>query len=311
MENLMTEKKKHYSYEQSLKSLDTEEFIDLKFYRPLGYLWALFFERIGATPNFVSVLSIFLGVGAGILFYFNNLELNIIGMLLLIWANTYDSADGQLARMTGNYSRMGRILDGACGDIWFITIYAAICLRLTPEWGIKIWLLAAIAGYWHSKQASLADYYRNIHLFFLKGKKGSELDDSDYVRAEYEKLSFAQDPIYKVFMWFYSNYTSKQEKITPNMQQFRKLLRSKYGDEAIPSNLREVFREKSKPLMKYTNMLSFNTRVIALFISLFLNLPWLYFIFELVVLNGMLIYMVIKHERICRNFCEQLTGKTK
>jgi hypothetical protein len=57
-----------YSFEQTLKSLDTEEFIDLKFYRPLGYQWALFFERMGITPNVVSVMSIFLGVIAGVLF---------------------------------------------------------------------------------------------------------------------------------------------------------------------------------------------------------------------------------------------------
>lgn len=50
-------------------------------------------------------------------------------MLLLIWANSFDSADGQLARMTHNYSRIGRILDGMAGDIWFATIYVAICLR--------------------------------------------------------------------------------------------------------------------------------------------------------------------------------------
>jgi len=50
-------------------------------------------------------------------------------MLLLVWANSFDSADGQLARMTKQYSPLGRILDGMSGDIWFITIYLCICLR--------------------------------------------------------------------------------------------------------------------------------------------------------------------------------------
>lgn len=228
-------------------------------------------------------------------------------MFFLIWANTFDSTDGQLARMTGNFSRFGRILDGACGDIWFITIYAAICFRLMPTWGIYIWLLAAFTGYWHSKQASLADYYRNFHLFFLKGKSGSELDDSRHVRKEYQSISFGKEPVYKVFMWFYSNYTRKQENLTPNMQRFRQLLRERYGDVALPEDLRVEFRRRSKPLMKYTNMLSFNTRVIALFVSLFLGMPCLYFVFELTVLNGMLIYMVITHERICRDFIKYLS----
>ena len=162
-------------WEATLKSTDTEEWIDLLFYRPIGYRWALLFRRLGVTPNAITIASIFLGIVAGILFYYNDLLINIIGMCLLVWANMYDSADGQLARMTGQKSEIGRILDGVSGDFWFISIYVAICLRLTPEWGYWIWLLAAVAGFSHSKQAAMADYYRNVHLFFLKGKYGSEL----------------------------------------------------------------------------------------------------------------------------------------
>lgn len=92
------------------------------------------------------------------------------------------------------------------------------------------------------------------------------------------------------------------------MQRLRKIIRSKYGEE-VPALFREAFRVQSKPLMKYTNMLSFNTRVIALFISLFINEVWLYFVFELSVLNIMLIYMRNRHEKICRNFVEEISEK--
>ena len=175
--------------EATLKSTDTEEWIDLLFYRPIGYRWALLFRHLGVTPNAITIASIFLGIAAGILFYYNDLLINIIGMCLLVWANMYDSADGQLARMTGQKSEIGRILDGVSGDFWFISIYVAICLRLTPEWGYWIWLLAAVAGFSHSKQAAMADYYRNVHLFFLKGKSGSELDNSVQQRELYLSLS--------------------------------------------------------------------------------------------------------------------------
>ena len=99
------------SYRDSLKSMDTEEHIDLAFYRPIGYMWACLAKKLGVTPNAITIASIFLGIGAGVMFYFNDLWLNVIGMLLLIWANSFDSADGQLARMTKQYSRIGRILD--------------------------------------------------------------------------------------------------------------------------------------------------------------------------------------------------------
>ena len=112
-------------YRQSLKSMDTEEHIDLFFYRPLGFAWAWLFAKLGVTPNVVTIASIFLGVGGGILLYFAepaNLWLNYVGIFLIIWANTYDSADGQLARLTKQYSRIGRILDGVSGGFWVIAI---------------------------------------------------------------------------------------------------------------------------------------------------------------------------------------------
>ncbi|MDR2809596.1 MAG: CDP-alcohol phosphatidyltransferase family protein [Tannerellaceae bacterium] len=289
----------------TFKSVDTEEFIDIHFYRPLGYYWAIIFRKAGIHPNGVTILAIFLGMAAGVCFYFGDLTVNVLGMFLLVWANMYDSADGQLARMTGQTSPLGRMLDGFCGDAWFFTIYAAICLRLTPEWGLWIWALGAVTGYGHTQQAAMADYYRNVHLLFLNGKKGSELSDTISLRKEWEQLSWKKNFLLKLGNTIYLDYTRKQEKQTPQLQRMMTFIRNEYKDEA-PEWFRKSFREKSLPLMKYTNMLSFNTRVIALFVSLFIHLPWLYFIFELIVLNMMLVYMVVKHERFCAIFAEQL-----
>lgn len=303
----MKEEKKRPDLESTLKSLDTEEFIDIHFYRPIGYRWALLFNKFDISPNSVTIASIFIGVAAGICFYFQDLTINILGMLLLIWANSYDSADGQLARMTGKKTPLGRMLDGGAGEIWFITIYAAICLRLTPEWGIWIWILGAITGYCHSKQAAMADYYRNIHLLFLKGKAGSELAYSPAVRETFKKMSWKHEFFYKLFEGNYIYYTAGQESFSPKFQRMMSIIRTKYKDEA-PEWLRTAFREKSLPMMKYTNMLSFNTRVIALFISLFAGMPWLYFIFEITVLNAMLVYMILTHERFCAAFTKELSN---
>ena len=291
--------------ESTLKSLDTEEFIDIHFYRPIGYRWALLFNKMGVSPNAVTIASIVIGVAAGICYYPTDLAINILGMLLLVWANSYDSADGQLARMTGKKTPLGRILDGAAGDIWFITIYAAICLRLTPQWGIWIWVLAAITGFFHSKQAAMADYSRNVHLLFLRGKSGSELSYSPHLKEHYREMSWRREFIYKLFETFYINYTVGQEQLTPQFQRLMNKIRTQYAGQA-PESFRVAFREKSLPLMKYTNMLSFNTRVIALFISLLIDLPWVYFLFEMTVLNAMLVYMIYTHEQFCKRFMDEL-----
>jgi hypothetical protein len=294
-------------YASTLKHPDTEETIDLLFYRPLGYRFALWAEAHRVTPNAISVLSIFLGVAAGILFYPESLWLNLLGILLLIAADICDSADGQLARMTGQFSRLGRILDGACGDLWFISIYIALCCRLTPDdWGWRIWLLAAAAGASHSLQAAMADYYRQFHLFFVKGRSGSELEDARQVDADYRALPFRRAPLYKVFLFFYRNYTREQEALTPQMQRLRRLLRERFGEQPVPQPLCAAFRLFSLPLMKYTNILSFNCRAILLSVSLLCGVPWVYFVGELTLFNLLLLYMIARHEIICRRFARRL-----
>ena len=300
------------SYRDTLKSMDTEEHIDLAFYRPIGYMWACLAKRLGVTPNAITIASIFLGIGAGVMFYFSDLWMNIIGMLLLVWANSFDSADGQLARMTKQYSRLGRILDGLSGDLWFAAIYVAICLRenVTSEFFSAhpwvIWVVAVVTGICHAKQAAAADYYRQFHLYFLKGEEGSELESCDELRKRLATLNWSKDFWKKLTLTVYTNYTANQEVLTPSMQALRRELHRRFPSGVIPMAFREAFRSKSLPLMKYTNILSFNWRVIALFTALFLRMPWLYFAFELTVLNSLLVYMIVRHESICRKFTKEL-----
>lgn len=304
----MSSKERNGNYLSSLKSLDTEENIDLWFYRPIGYMWACLAKKAGIGPNAITIASIFLGVGAGVMFYFNNIYLNVIGMMLLIWANSFDSADGQLARMTGQYSRIGRILDGVSGDLWFFSIYTAICLReiVTSHFFIQhhwaIWVLAGLAGICHTKQAAMADYYRQFHLYFLKGESGGELERAFTLKRKLTTLTWKDNFWQKLFMSFYTNYTLQQEATAPAMQRLRSELSEKFPDGKIPLAFREDFRMASLPLMKYTNILTFNWRSIILFVSLFVEMPWIYFACEVTIFNILLIRMVYLHEKICKQF---------
>ena len=312
----MQKKANKTSFRDTLKSADTEEHIDLFFYRPIGYAWACMAARLGITPNVITIASIFIGIGAGVAFYFNNVYINLLGILLLVWANSFDSADGQLARMTGQYSRLGRILDGAAGDFWFASIYIAICLRenytsdffMSHPW--LIWVIAVVTGLCHAKQAAMADYYRQFHLYFLKGEKGSELDSVSAMQDKYKALSWKKDFFSKLVMAVYMNYTRNQEQMTPAMQRLRAAIAEHWPDGKPSKAFSEAFRARSLPLMKYTNILSFNWRSIALFVAILAKMPWLYFAFELVVLNILLVYMVLRHERICRTLTKAIENDT-
>lgn len=300
----------------SFKSDDTEEWLDVHFTRPIGLVFALFWNKLGVHPNAITILSMFLGVGAGVMFYHTDWWHNVAGVLLLMFANFCDSTDGQMARLTGKKTLIGRMLDGFSGDLWFFAIYLAICLRLMPQempltdmkWGIWIWLLAAVAGFLcHSPQSSLADYYRQIHLWFLKGTAGSELDRSGQQRAIYESMRGKQGHFWeRKFYYNYANYCKSQERRTPRFQRLYQQLTEKYGDIAnVPEALKERFLAGSRPLMKYTNILTFNVRAICIYVTCLLDCPWVYLLIEITVMTALYIYMHKKHEDLCRKIYEE------
>lgn len=319
----------------TFKSNDTEEWLDRVWTRPIGYCWAVFFRRLNVHPNVVTVLSMIIGAVSALFFAHGSyrtegtegLCFNVVAVLLLAWANFYDSADGQLARMTGKKTRLGRILDGAASEVWFVPIYIALVYRFyihhslefkwlgiedTPQntWIVTI-LLLAVAVYsgfgCHSRQCGIADYYRQIHLFFLKGEAGSELDNSVQQQKLYDNTPWKGNFLWKAFLKTYVNYTKTQESQTPNFQRLMKELRAKYGaTENIPQTFRDKFRALSLPLMKWTNILTFNTRAIVLYLTCLMDFPWIYFFFETIVMTVICRYMRAVHEKFCKDLCDSL-----
>ena len=282
--------------ETTLKSKDTEEFLDKIFYRPLGYLIALGSKKIGMTPNAVTIASIFIGIIAGHLFYYNNLRINVIGILLLIFAEALDSADGQLARITNQKSMYGRILDGFGGNLWFISSYIHVCLRLIASGSpYTVFLLAIVAGISHSLQSAMADYYRNYYLYFVFGEGKSEVVKSDELQMLYEELSWSRHFFKKFLMRVYINYTIEQEYFSKKSIQLITFI-SKKSDSNPSAEISDLFKKKNKKLIKYYNILTTNTRMIVLFISILSGYLYLYFIFEITLLNALLIWVIYKHE---------------
>ena len=293
----------------SFQSTDTEEWLDVHFNRPIGLVFALLWNKLGVHPNVITILSFFLGTAAGWMFYYTDLTHNLMGVALLVLADFCDSTDGQMARLTGKKTLVGRVLDGVSGDVWFFAIYVALCLRMQDQnipgtdvqWGVWIWALGIIAGILsHSPQSSLADYYRQIHLFFLKGKEGSELDNYAQQRAIFE-LTPKKQLFARMFYRSYANYCKSQERRTPRFQTFFSSWKqaSASRDRQELEGIRQQFLTGSRPLMAYTNVLTFNTRAIVLYITCLLNCPWVYLLFEIVVLNILYVYMHKRHESLC------------
>lgn len=112
-------------------------------------------------------------------------------------------------------------------------------------------------------------------------------------------LKWSKDWFEKIYLFFYARYTHSQEKMSPSCQHLLLTLKKKYGNQ-IPTELRQHFRVGSKPLMKYTNILTFDMRAGVLFISVLIKEPWLYMVFEVTVMNVIFFYMRSRHEKLCK-----------
>jgi hypothetical protein len=298
---------------ESFKSSDTEEWLDVHFTRPIGLVFALLWNRLGIHPNVITIVSIFLGAAAGWFFHYTDLQHNLMAIVLLMFANFCDSTDGQMARLANKRTLLGRALDGFSGDVWFFAIYVALSIRMMNQdipgldihWGWFSWVLCLVAGVLcHSPQSSLADYYRQIHLYFLKGKEGSELDNSAVQQATHDSLP-KSDWFGRLFYGNYARYCKSQERRTPDFQRFFKLWTAGKGTSEQRTKIREELLRSSRPLMPYTNILTFNTRAIVLYISALLGVVWVYPVFEIVVMTGLYLYMHKTHETMCARLTQQ------
>ena len=325
------------NYSSTLKSQDTEDWFDLKIVRPLCYYLAKGFAKLGITPNTVTICSMLIGAFSSVFFVYGSfyycgwegLIMNIIALLMLLMANIFDTIDGQLARMTGKTSRMGRILDGSAGFVWYICIYFALLLRfyqyhtLEFQWlGLDdteqnvliatavVLVLAYISGFSGiAAQERQADFFIQTHLFFQKGEKGSELDNSKRQQEIYDAMSpESHSWIERWFQKSYIDYTRKQERNTPHFQHLMRVLLQKYGSASnIPDNIRQEYLGYSRPVAALNCLLTFDFRTLMFAVFCLSDIPACYFLFEIVVMGLLAKYINWRHASFCKRIAKSIS----
>src|SRR2546428_9639817 len=154
-----------------------EEWLDLRFFRPVGIRIARALCPTGISPDQVTLWSLLIGLVAGHLFVYQDRWIDVIGFLLFVVSDVFDSADGQLARLRGTSTRFGRALDGISDNLRFVNLYFHLMYRLAHGgvWWPGAALLVACAGLAHTYQSAAVDFIRNAFLHIGAGAAG-ELD---------------------------------------------------------------------------------------------------------------------------------------
>lgn len=300
------------SYESTIKFNKEEEVLDRFIYRPIGYRLALFFNRLKFTPNQVTYVSIIVGLAGAVMYYPESVCVNLGGVLLFILANMLDCADGQLARMTHASSRVGRVLDGFAGDLWFTTMYFMLAFRsiFIHDIGWWVFLPILLSGFSHARQAGMADFFKNVHLQFLKGPKGGEVDDLEDIYREYNSYSWTKNLMSKVLLFFYIDYTKNQDEKSPAFFEYKRIIEQKF-DGKPPKYLIDEWCKKNRNLLYYVHALSFNGRTPALFLFVLTGYYWVYFVFEIVVLNVIMFFMIKAYSRSLKELNSKLLSVAK
>jgi len=290
--------------EATYKARAVEGVLDVYFYRPIGFRLAELFAKLKMTPSAVTLLAGLCGVVAGHLYYYRNLGLNIVGMVLHVCCNALDNADGQLARLTHRETREGRIIDSIADHLVFVSVYFHLALRyFVAGTSPAIFLLAFAAGISHALQGAAADYYRSTYLYFRTASASLKLDSASLLETDYEELHWHREPWRKLLLALYLNFMRQQEILSPHLKKLRDLISEVFQGE-IPKLLKGRYQKSASPTLKWWGLLMTNTRMLVLFAFLFISQPIYYFWFELIPLNLLLIYLITRQEQMAESLLE-------
>jgi hypothetical protein len=256
-------------YWKTIKSFDTEEKLDLYFYRPVGFVIAKAAKALRLTPDILTVTGAVLGIAAApFFFHVESTRSLIIAASLLILAGLFDSSDGQLARMGGGKgTKFGLVLDGICDNIVFGACYIGSTLALQAAWGPSIWAIAVLAGALHSLESSALDYYNREYLVFGYGKiDGDYWNPSDEeAKQEVESASgFDRLMLKSRLSWIW-----QQNKLSTRTHATRLLWR-KLLTGSREAEFQELYRQYNRRVLPFWRLMgpNFHTIMILLFVFL-------------------------------------------
>lgn len=289
---LVTPRNGQSNLAQSLafKSVEIEELADIYFFRPAGALIARVALSIGITPTGLTIGGTLLGIAGGALLY--NERFGVIAFAFLILHSVVDSADGQLARMTGRVTEFGRVLDGLSGYATHVAIYFAIAAGLVHRGGSPgtfLWML--IAGMATAIHAGMYDYHRNAYTAVVAD---GPIPEDVTIR------------IPGAIGWLFRTYLLIQRLLVGSHTKVEAKLAARAVATPVSDELRQRYREVFYPLVRGWNFLGDNTRFFVIGFLVCLHRIDLFFAFVLGPMNLAFVILWVWQRNADRRFLASL-----
>jgi len=272
-------------YIKSLKAIEVEEYFDLYFYRPLAFAFVKLVYGTPVTPNQITILSAIAGLAGGVCIGLGTPASLVAAGTLLIVYDVLDCADGQLARLKQNGSRIGRILDGAADYLVSIVAYLGIGIGYANSSASPpvIWALTIAAGLSNAVQAGLLDFFRTRFLDYKLERVSVLDDDLEQFRREYHASKGRRGQISeRIILWLYLQYSSIQ-----------RLAVTRIDERARPTTVSGAdYVRANKTIMRFWTFLGPTTQVTMLILACFFNVMIIYLWF--IVIFGNLTAFTLK-----------------
>jgi phosphatidylglycerophosphate synthase len=292
----VTPRNGHSTFEKNLafKSVEIEQLTDVYFFRPAGLVVAHAGRAVGLTPIGLTLIGTIIGVAGGTLLYDERLGFWAFGLIIL--HSIVDSADGQLARLTGRVTELGRVLDGLSGYATHTAIYLAIGFGLVhrgAHWSILIWML--VAGQFTAIHAGMYEYHRHVYTAVVAEGRVPEPAPQNMTR-----------PIGALFVF----YLTIQRWVVGKHVDVETALAARSVEGRVRGEDRARYRESFYPLMRGWNFLGDNTRFFAIGALVLLHRLDLFFPFVLVAMNVAFVVLWLWQRSADRRFLASLgSGK--
>ncbi len=253
----------------------------------------------GIKPNAVSLTGMVCGIFAGFAYYHYEIRVAaIIGFCLMIVWHVMDGADGQLARLTNTQSEFGKVLDGICDYVTFISVYIALGVAMARQDGALVVLVVALAGACHAVQSAAYEAQRQNYVFWAWGR-GSPVAPSS-------RFGFARKP--GLFAWLLGMYEGVQGLVGSDIGFNQALLAKLGANPAAADAIRARYRARFAPGLRHWSILSSNYRTLGIFICALLRMPLLYFVFEIFGFSMILVILARRQTSRAGDFIAELSS---
>ncbi|RZA05258.1 MAG: CDP-alcohol phosphatidyltransferase family protein [Proteobacteria bacterium] len=295
-------------YWKSIKSFDTEEKLDLYFYRPVGFVIAKAAFPLRLTPTILTLIGLILGIASGFFFYDNQSNTSLtIASVLFVLAGIFDSSDGQMARMGGKSTRFGLVLDGLCDNLVFLSAYVGSTLTLVPHYGYWIWPLAVFAGLCHSCQSSLLDFYNRDYLYFGCGKVNGDYWNPTLAEVEAGRRSgpAGERVLWEIrFSWLWQQNTLSNRAAALRLR-WREINAGPRAEE-----FQALYRDHNRTILRFWRLMGANFHTILIITAAFARRFDLYLILgDILFLTSALLVLRVAQGRSDKKFVAALAAK--